>query len=99
MRQHAALRRDVELAADLVEHRDKLVRALDAVGRRIDADHGVARAEQQPVEDAGGDAARIVGRMVGLQPHRQAAGQADGVAEARHHRALRRHHDEVLQRA
>ena len=30
----------------------------------------------------------IVGRMVGLQPHRQPAGQADGVAEARDHRAL-----------
>ncbi len=41
----------------------------------------------------------IVGRMVGLQPHRQAAGQADRVAERRHHRAFRRHHHEVLQAA
>ena len=44
--------------------------------------HGVAGAEQQAVEDAGGDAARVIGRVVGLQPHREAAGQADGVAEA-----------------
>src|SRR2546430_8498722 len=31
--------------------------------------------------------------------HRQAAGQPDGVAEARHHRTLRRHHHQVLEPA
>ena len=41
----------------------------------------------------------IVGRMIGLQPHRQPAGQPDGVAEARDHRAFRRHHHQVLQPA
>ena len=41
----------------------------------------------------------IVGRMVGLQPHREPARQADGVAEARDHAALRRHHHQVLQPA
>ena len=65
----------------------------------IDADDRVAGAEQQAVENAGGDAARIVGRMIGLQPHRQAAGQADGVAKARDHRAFRGHHHQVLQPA
>ena len=75
VRQHAGLRRNVELDPDLVEHRQQRVRILGAVGRRIDADHGVAGAEQQAVENARRDAARIVGRMVGLQPHREAAGQ------------------------
>ncbi len=38
----------------------------------------------------------IVGGMVGLQAHRETAGQADGVAEARHHAAFARGQDQVL---
>ena len=72
------------------------MRALEAVGRGVDADDGVAGAKQETVENARGDGAHIVGRMVGLQPHRQAAGKPDCVAEARHHRALRRHHHQIL---
>ena len=56
--------------------------ALRAVGGGVDADHGVAAAEEQAVEDAGGDAARVVGRVVGLQADGEPARQADGVAEA-----------------
>ena len=44
VRQHAGLGRDIELAADLVEHREQRARALGAVGRGVDADDGVARA-------------------------------------------------------
>ncbi len=43
------------------------------VARRIDADAGIARSEQQPVEDRGGDALGIVERMVRLQPRAHAA--------------------------
>ena len=53
-------------------------------------------AEQQAVEHGGGDAARIVGRMVRLQPHREPPGQADRVAEARDDAALARDGDQVL---
>src|SRR5258708_29224999 len=37
--------------------------------------------------------------MVGLQSDRQVAGQTHRIAEPRHHRAFRRHRDEVLQAA
>ena len=96
VRQHAGLRRDGVALAHLVEHREQRARGIDAVGRRIDADHRIARAEQQAVEHGCGDAARIVGRMVGLQAHREPPGQADRVAEARDDAALRRHRDQVL---
>ena len=46
------------LSAELVEHGEQRVRPLRAVGRGIDADDGIAGAEQQAVENAGGDAAR-----------------------------------------
>jgi hypothetical protein len=99
VRQHADLGGDVELGAYLVEHREQRVRALGAVGRGVDADDGIAGAQQKAVEDARGDGAQIVGGMIGLQPHRQAPRQPNGVAEARHHRTLRRHHHQIFQPA
>ena len=99
VREHAHLRRDVELDAHLVEHGKERMRPLRAVGRGIDADDGIAGAEEEAVENARGDAGGIVGRMIGLQPHREPAGKPDGVAEAGHDRALRRHHHQVLQAA
>ena len=62
----------------------------------VDPDHGVARSEQQPVEDRGGNAGRVVGRMVGLQSGREPAGQADGSAESRDHPDLARDGDQIL---
>ena len=56
--------------------------ALEAVGGGVDADDGVAGAEEQAVEDGGGDAARVVGGVVGLEAGGETAGQADGGAEA-----------------
>jgi len=47
MRQDAALRRDIELGPHLVQHGEERMRALGAIGRGIDADDGVAGAEQQ----------------------------------------------------
>ena len=40
--------------------------------------------------------ARVVGRVVGLEPHRHRARQADRVAEFRHHPAFARREDQVL---
>ena len=68
----------------------------DAVGRRVDADDGIAAAVEQPVEDGGGDAAGVVGRVIRLQADRHAAGQADGVAKTRDDAAALRGEDEVL---
>jgi len=57
VRQHAGLGRDVELGAHLVEHAEQRMRALGTVGRGVDADDGVAGAEQEAVENARGDGA------------------------------------------
>jgi len=46
------------------------VRPLRAVGGGIDADDGIAGAEKKAIENAGGNAGEIVGRMIGLQPYR-----------------------------
>jgi len=73
--------------------------SLPAIDWNVDADDGVAGAEQEAVEDARGDGAQIVGRMVGLQPHRQPARQPNSVAKTRHHRTLRRHQHEILEPA
>ena len=69
---------------------------LDRIGGRIDADHRVAAAVQQAVEDRRADAGRVVGRMIRLQPNREPAGQADRVAKPRDDAALAGHQDEVL---
>jgi hypothetical protein len=99
VRQHAALGRNIELLAHVVEQHQQRVRALRAVGCRIDSDHRVTGAEQQAVEDAGSDAAQAVGRVIGLQPHRQAAGQSERVAEAGDDRAFCGDHHQILRSA
>ena len=45
---------------------------LDRLGRRIDADHRVAAAEQQAVDGRQQDAAEVVGRVVRLHADRRA---------------------------
>jgi hypothetical protein len=64
------LRRDIEFGAYLFEHREQRVRGLRAVGRRVDANHGIARAEKEAIKNACRDATRVVGGMIGLQPDR-----------------------------
>jgi hypothetical protein len=68
----------------------------DAVAGRVDADDGVAAAVGEAFEDAGGDAARIVGRVIRLEARRETAGKSDGRPEARHDDALLGCGDEVL---
>ena len=96
MGEHAALRRNIEALADVVEQRQQRRGRLQAVAGRVDADAGVTRAEQQAIEDRRGDACGIVGRVVGLQPGRQPAGQAERVAERRDDTDFARHRDQVL---
>jgi hypothetical protein len=69
---------------------------MQAIGRRIDADHGVADAEHQAIEDARGDSARVIGWMIGRQARGESPRQPDRVAEGSDDRALRRDHDQVL---
>ena len=74
MGQNARLRRDFIFVDDAIKHIQQGANGRHAVGRRIDADHGVAAAIEQAVENARRDAGRIVGRMIWLQSRRQAPG-------------------------
>ncbi len=80
-----------------VQHGQQSDSGVHAVGRRIDADHRIACAQQQSIERGRRDALRIIGGMVGLQPYRQPARQPDRVAEPRDDAAFRGDRDEVLQ--
>jgi hypothetical protein len=93
--QHAALRGDAEARAHLVQQVEQAQHGFHVVGGGVDADAGVAGAEQEAVQDGGGHAARVVGRVVGLQADGKRARPADRVVEARLHPALGRHGDEV----
>ncbi|MNT08885.1 hypothetical protein D3C72_1436430 [compost metagenome] len=94
--QHAGLRGDVEAAAQLVDHAQQRDNGAQVVRSRVDADGGIAAAIEQPVDDRRGNALGIVGRVVGLQPHREPARQPHRAAKARHHLALARHRHQVL---
>ena len=78
--QDARLRRDTVALDHRVEHLQQPYHLRHVVGGRVDADHRVAAAVEQPIEQAGRDAGGVVGRVVGLQPRRQPTGQADGAA-------------------
>ena len=74
MREHARLDRRIEANAHFVQHGEQVCRGLDAIGDRIDADDRVTRAIHEPIDNAGGDASGVIGRMIGLQPRGQPAG-------------------------
>ncbi|KAI3488917.1 hypothetical protein L1887_46947 [Cichorium endivia] len=94
--QHAGLGGNVIALDDGVEHLQQGADRGDAVGGRVDADHGVTVAVEQAVEDARGDPRRFVGGVVGLQAGRQAPAQPHGAAETGDHTDLLRHQDQVL---
>ena len=96
MREHAALRRYLQPRDDAVEQPQQVADDCRVVAGRIDADAGVARSEQNAVEDRGGNAPGIVEGMIGLQPHAHPALQADGVAKGRGHGAFLGDQDQVL---
>jgi hypothetical protein len=96
MGQHAALRGHLVGVDQAVQQVQQVDQCRHAVGGGVDADHGIARAVHQPIQDAGQYAGRAVGRVVGLQAHRHVAGQAQGVAKARDHFAAAGHQHQVL---
>ncbi|MNF58005.1 hypothetical protein D3C84_395500 [compost metagenome] len=96
MGQHAGLGGDFVALDDGVEHFQHGADGGDAVGGRVDAEHGVAVAVEQAVEDARGDAGGVVRGVVGLQPGGEPAAQAHGVAKARDHADLLRHQHQIL---
>ena len=69
--QHARLRRNLITPDQLVNQLEQIDRRANAIGGGINADHRIAATVTQAVEDRGGDAARIVRRMIRLQAHRQ----------------------------
>ena len=68
----------------------------DVVAGGIDADDRVAAAEHQAIDDGGGDAALIIGRVVRLQAHRHAPFEADRVAKAGDDLDLARGENKIL---
>ena len=96
MGEHAGLGRDLEARPQLVDQLEQEHRLSGAVGRRIDADHRIAAAVHEAIQDGGADALRIVGRMVGLEADGEASRQPDGVAEFRDDPDLPSNRDQVL---
>ena len=94
--QNAALHRDLEALAESVDHAQQTASDGDVVAGGIDADDGVAGAEQETVEDGGGDPQGRVSRVIGLEPCAEAAGQADGGTEAGDHADFGGGGDQVL---
>ena len=78
MGQHAGLGGNFPAVADLVEALQHPGDAFHAVVHRVEAQHGVADAVGQALQQGSHDAVRVIGGVVGLQPGRQGAGQADG---------------------
>ena len=96
MREHAALRRNLQPRDDTVEQPQQFADHSRIVAGRVDADAGIAGSEQQAVEDRGGNALEVIEGMVGLQPHAHPPVQADGVAKSGGYLALLRDQDQVL---
>jgi hypothetical protein len=88
MSQNATLCRNLEALAQIVDQVQQPHCHCDVVAGGIHADHGIARSEQQSVENGSGNAHRIVGGMVGLKACAQPAGQSDGGAKPRGHSNL-----------
>ncbi len=69
---------------------------VEVIGRRVDADDGIATPEQQTVQHARGDTFRVVSRVIGLQPRRKPPRQAEGIAETRDDPDAAGNRDQVL---
>ena len=96
MAQHARLRGNGVLLAHGIEQVQQLAHGFGVVGGGIDADDGVAAAVEQAVEQAGGDAARVVGGVVGLEARGQPPTQPQRVAKLRDNLAAAGHPNQLL---
>ncbi len=73
------------------------MRAADVVAGRVHADHRIATAKHQAIDHGGGDAARIISGMVGLEAHRPCVPGRPMVSRKRvTTRALHAARDQVL---
>ncbi len=97
MGEHAGLGGDCVTAAHGIEHGKQRDGRIDAVGCGVNADDSIPSTEQQTIERRRGDAVGIIGGMVRLQAHGQAAGQTDGVAEPSDDAAFGGNCDQILQ--
>ncbi len=97
MGQHGALCRDIEAPAQLVYQAHQIGHALDRIAGRVDADHGIAGAVGETVQNRGRDARRIVGRMIRLQSGRESASEPDRAPEPGDHFDLAGDQHEILQ--
>ena len=96
MREHTALRGHAVALAHLVQHLQQAHHLRHIVRGGVDADHRVAAAHQQAVDQTRRNARQVVGRVVGLQAGGQPPRQAQRVPKPRHHSALARHQRQVL---
>ena len=96
MGEHAGLGGNLVVTDHAVEHLQQLADGADAVGGRVNADHGIAVAVQQAVEDAGGNACRVISGVVGLQAGGHPPAQAHGVAKTGDDADLLRHQHQIL---
>ncbi|SHS31918.1 Uncharacterised protein [Mycobacteroides abscessus subsp. abscessus] len=96
MREHTRLRGNVESQPDVVDQAQQVTRGMRGIRRRVDADDGVTTTQQQAIERGCRDTAGVVGGMIGLQPGRQGARQANGGAEGAVVTHRRTDRDEVL---
>jgi len=92
----AVLRGDGEAFADGVDHAQEAGDYRWIVAGGVYADDGVSRAEEQAIEDGGGDAGWIVGGVVGLETRGETAVESDGSAKARDVADTRGDEDEIL---
>ncbi len=96
MGENAALRRNLQSGNDLVEQTQQAADHSRIVACRVDADAGIARSQQDAVQDRGGDAIGVIKGMIGLQPHAHPPAQPDCVAKAARYLAFLRNQDEIL---
>ncbi len=107
MRQHAVLGRHLPGLDDVIGHLQQPCHRAVAVIHRVDPDDRIAAAKRQPFIDLCPDTFRRIGRVVGLQPAGERAGQANRVGavardtqlagsvdqvQVRHQLGHRRHH-------
>ena len=96
VRQTAVLCRSARDGDQPIEPAQDGGHGVDRFDGRVDADHRVTAAEQQPVDSRQQNAAQVVGRMVWLKPHAQHAALAQRVAAAGDVANLAGHEHEIL---
>lgn len=82
MGEYAALGGDFITSDEPVQQIVEAGYVFQAVRGGVDADDRIARTVVQAVNGRGQDAAGVVRGVVGLQPDRKMAGQADGIPKA-----------------